>query len=196
MNCLNKVTARTSLLRVLEHIVYPSNNNNNNYGNKNDNKEWQKHKRQASSIFFFCLSLFMGADIETLLGNCLNLSNPLDNQQNQRKVDRATKKNKDSTIWHSFSACRGLGALRLYIRSDQPDQRISRLSGPKTSPVKYLNTSTTTIVEQQTTTTASAKNNGNINNIKDNKAALSNVLSSIGLRSLTNFNCQSFVQSQ
>lgn len=34
----------------------------------------------------------MGADIETLLGNCLNLSNPLDNQQNQRKVDRATTK--------------------------------------------------------------------------------------------------------
>lgn len=82
------------------------------------------------------------------------------------------------------------------------DQRISRLSWPKTSPVKYLNTSTTTIVEQQITTTttasasASAKNNGNINNIKDYKAALSNVLSSIGLRSLTNFNCQSFVQSQ
>lgn len=36
----------------------------------------------------------MGADIETLLGNCLNLSNPLDNQQNQRKVDRAKKEKK------------------------------------------------------------------------------------------------------
>lgn len=193
MNCLNKVTARTSLLRVLEHIVYPS---NNNYGNKNDNKEWQKHKRQASSIFFFFAFPFSwGQTLKHFLVIVWTyLIHSTINKINEKSTEQ--QKKKDSTIWHSFSACRGLGALRLYIRSDQPDQRISRLSGPKTSPVKYLNTSTTTIVEQQKATTASAKNNGNINNIKDNKAALSNVLSSIGLRSLTNFNCQSFVQSQ
>lgn len=187
MNNLNKVKARTSLLRVLEHIVYPSNNN----------KEWQKQAPSEHFYLFFCLSLFMGVDIETLLGNCLNLSNPLDNQQNQRKVDNSKK---DSTIWHSSSACRGLGALRL-LRSDQPDQPINRSAD---QPIERAKNVACQIFKYKYNNNRNnnsigigiGKNNGNINNIKDNKAALSNVLSSIGLRSLTNFSCQSFVQSQ
>lgn len=181
MNCLNKVKARTSLLRVLEHIVYPSNNN----------KEWQK---QAPSEHFFCLSLFMGVDIETLLGNCLNLSNPLDNQQNQRKVDK-----KKTPQYDILLAPAAAWAPSGFYRANNPinrstDQPIERAKNVACQIFKYKYNNNR---NNNSIGVGIGKNNSNINNIKDNnKTALSNVLSSIGLRSLTNFNCQSFVQSQ
>lgn len=62
MNCLNKITARTSLLRVLEHIVYPSTNNSN----KNDNKEWQK-QAPSEHYFFFAFPFSWGQTLKHFL---------------------------------------------------------------------------------------------------------------------------------
>lgn len=140
----------------------------------------------------------MGVDIETLLGNCLNLSNPLDNQQNQRKVDKKKKTPQYDILLAPAAAWAPSG----FYGANNPinrstDQRISRAERAKNVACQIFKYKYNNNRNNNSIGVRIGKNNSNINNIKDNnKAALSNVLSSIGLRSLTNFNCQSFVQSQ